>query len=789
MAKNLVIVESPAKAKTIEGYLGKDFTVKASMGHIRDLAKGNDAIDVHNNFLPHYIVSEGKEQVVQELKKLVKQSDIIWLATDEDREGEAIAWHLYEELNLSSKVTKRFVYHEVTKSAILKAIEKPREIDNNLVNAQQARRILDRLVGFELSPVLWRKVRPSLSAGRVQSVAVRLIVEREREIIDFSSSSAFKVSGIFLPEQDNAKSFTAELPKRLETQQQAESFLVSCKNANFTVHSIETKPGKKSPAPPFTTSTLQQEASRKLGLSIDRTMRIAQQLYEAGHITYMRTDSVNLSESAISLAMNEISNEYGNSYALARHYTNKSSNAQEAHEAIRPTDFHKHSIDSGKDEQRLYELIWKRAIASQMADAQLEKTTASILISTNNEFLVAMGEVIRFEGFLKVYTESHDDDQEQEDSKRLPAMNKGDILTNEYLQAIQRFQKPAPRYTEASLVKKLEELGIGRPSTYAPTISTIQKRDYVVKENRDGKKRDFTTLMLKENILSAEIKSENFGAEKSKLFPTDIGMVVNDFLVEHFGNIIDFNFTASVEEQFDEIARGECEWTSMLEGFYKPFHSEVEKALSGTSKRANTSRLLGIDPVSDLQVYATITRFGSAAQIGESGGDIPPKFASLKANQSISTITLEEALALFKLPRSLGLFEEMEIKVGIGKFGPYLVHNKVFTSIKPDDDPYTIELDRAIELIQIKRQDIASRLLKEFPSHPEIKVVNGRFGPYITIGKQNVKMPKGTDPLSVSIEQALQWGAEQEKPNKTTTTKGKKVVSKRSTAKKAIKKS
>lgn len=789
MAKNLVIVESPAKAKTIEGYLGKDFTVKASMGHIRDLAKGNDAIDVHNNFLPHYIVSEGKEQVVQELKKLVKQSDIIWLATDEDREGEAIAWHLYEELNLSNKVTKRFVYHEVTKNAILKAIEKPREIDNNLVNAQQARRILDRLVGFELSPVLWRKVRPSLSAGRVQSVAVRLIVEREREIIDFSSSSAFKVSGIFLPEQDNAKSFIAELPKRLETQQQAESFLVSCKNANFTVHSIETKPGKKSPAPPFTTSTLQQEASRKLGLSIDRTMRIAQQLYEAGHITYMRTDSVNLSESAISLAMNEISNEFGNSYALARHYTNKSSNAQEAHEAIRPTDFHKHSIDSGKDEQRLYELIWKRAIASQMADAQLEKTTASILISTNNEFLVAMGEVIRFEGFLKVYSESHDDDQEQEDSKRLPAMNKGDILTNEYLQAIQRFQKPAPRYTEASLVKKLEELGIGRPSTYAPTISTIQKRDYVVKENRDGKKRDFTTLMLKENILSAEIKSENFGAEKSKLFPTDIGMVVNDFLVEHFGNIIDFNFTASVEEQFDEIARGECEWTSMLEGFYKPFHSEVEKALSGTSKRANTSRLLGIDPVSDLQVYATITRFGSAAQIGESGGDIPPKFASLKANQSISTITLEEALALFKLPRSLGLFEEMEIKVGIGKFGPYLVHNKVFTSIKPDDDPYTIELDRAIELIQIKRQDIASRLLKEFPSHPEIKVVNGRFGPYITIGKQNVKMPKGTDPLSVSIEQALQWGAEQEKPNKTTTTKGKKVVSKRSTAKKAIKKS
>jgi DNA topoisomerase-1 len=789
MAKNLVIVESPAKAKTIEGYLGKDFTVKASMGHIRDLAKGNDAIDVHNNFLPHYIVSEGKEQVVQELKKLVKQSDIIWLATDEDREGEAIAWHLYQELNLSNKITKRFVYHEVTKNAILKAIEKPREIDNNLVNAQQARRILDRLVGFELSPVLWRKVRPSLSAGRVQSVAVRLIVEREREIVDFSSSSAFKISGLFLPEQDNAKSFIAELPKRLETQQQAESFLVSCKNANFTVHSIETKPGKKSPAPPFTTSTLQQEASRKLGLSIDRTMRIAQQLYEAGHITYMRTDSVNLSESAISLAMNEISNEFGNSYALARHYTNKSSNAQEAHEAIRPTDFHKHAIDSGKDEQRLYELIWKRAIASQMADAQLEKTTASILISTNNEFLVAMGEVIRFEGFLKVYTESHDDDQEQEDSKRLPAMNKGDILTNEYLQAIQRFQKPAPRYTEASLVKKLEELGIGRPSTYAPTISTIQKRDYVVKENRDGKKRDFTTLMLKENILSAEIKSENYGAEKSKLFPTDIGMVVNDFLVEHFGNIVDFNFTASVEEQFDEIARGECEWTSMLEGFYKPFHSEVEKALSGTSKRANTSRLLGVDPNSDLQVYATITRFGSAAQIGESGGDIPPKFASLKANQSISTITLEEALALFKLPRSLGLFEEMEIKVGIGKFGPYLVHNKVFTSIKPDDDPYTIELDRAIELIQIKRQDIASRLLKEFPSHPEIKVVNGRFGPYITIGKQNVKMPKGTDPLSVSIEQALQWGAEQEKPNKTTNAKGKKVVSKRSTAKKAIKKS
>jgi DNA topoisomerase-1 len=765
MAKNLVIVESPAKAKTIEGYLGKEFVVKASMGHIRDLEKGNDAIDIKAGFRPHYVVSEGKEKVVQELKKLVNTAETVYLATDEDREGEAIAWHLFEELGLHKKNTKRFVYHEVTKNAILKAIQSPRDIDYNLVNAQQARRVLDRLVGFELSPILWRKIKPALSAGRVQSVAVRLIVEREKEIDAFESSYNFRITGDFLNEPEAARAFMAELPRRIETAELAEAFLQSCKGAEYSVLGLETKPGKKSPAPPFTTSTLQQEASRKLGFAIDRTMRIAQQLYEAGHITYMRTDSVNLSEMALNLAQNEITSTYGPEYAVTRRYHTKSSNAQEAHEAIRPTDFAKKSLDLGRDEQRLYELIWKRAIASQMADAQIEKTIATIGISTNKETLQATGEIIRFEGFLKVYTESQDEDQDQEDNKRLPPLRTGQKVWCEQLIAAQKFAKPAARYTEASLVKKLEELGIGRPSTYAPTISTIQKREYVVKENRDGRQRSVLIFTLSGDILRKEEKTETYGAEKSKLFPTDIGIVVNDFLVKYFGNIVDYNFTASVEEEFDQIARGEKEWTNMLQSFYTPFHQDVEKILGEPGVKASTARLLGHDPATDLPVFATITRYGPAIQIGETGGNSPVRFASMQNGQSITSISLEEALALFRLPRILGEYQGMEVKVGQGKFGPYVLHNKEFTSLTAQDDPYSVTLERAIELIEAKKEAARNRIIREFSTHPDIKVLNGRYGPYIAVGKQNVKIPKGYIPQDLTAEQCLEF-AQQQAPAK-----------------------
>ncbi|NBO69277.1 MAG: type I DNA topoisomerase [Bacteroidetes bacterium] len=762
MAKHLVIVESPAKAKTIEGYLGKDYIVKASMGHIRDLAKGNDAIDVKHGFKPEYIISEGKEQVVSELKKLSKKVDTVWLATDEDREGEAIAWHLYDVLGLSANNSKRFVYHEVTKKAILKAIEQPREIDYDLVNAQQARRVLDRLVGFELSPILWRKVRPSLSAGRVQSVAVRLIVEREREIQEFNAQSSFKVTGTFIPEKEQLQ-FQAELSTKFDSAEEAEQFLLHCAKASYSVINVETKPGKKSPSPPFTTSTLQQEASRKLGFSIDRTMRLAQILYEAGHITYMRTDSVNLSDDSIALCSSAIERSFGKEYVQTRKYQNKSSNAQEAHEAIRPTDFSA-TPTIGKDEDRLYDLIRKRAIASQMADAKLEKTTATIEIKPSSPHsFIASGEVIKFDGFLAVYSESQDDDTEQEDDKRLPALQVGEDVTNLSIKAIQRFSKPSARYTEASLVKKLEELGIGRPSTYAPTISTIQKRNYVLKDTRDGKKREYLSFTLTNAEITKEILTENHGAEKSKLFPTDIGMIVNDFLVKNFGNIVDYHFTAHVEEQFDEIARGELQWNTMLQEFYTPFHSEVSKIMSGPQGKATSARELGTDPASGLTVYATLTRFGSAVQIGETGGEIPPKFASLKQHQSIATITIEEALDLFKLPRSLGLFEEKEVKVGIGRFGPYIVHNSVFTSLKVEDDPYTIELDLAIERIIQKREIQAARLIKSFPESSDITIVNGRFGPYVSYGKSNVKIPKGTDPASLTLEQCHELAKDQGK--------------------------
>ena len=678
MAKNLLIVESPAKAKTIEGYLGKDFTVKSSYGHIRDLVKSDDAIDVANNFKQNYEVPADKKQVVSELKKLAKEADMVWLASDEDREGEAISWHLFETLGLKDATTKRIVFHEITKPAILRAIETPRKIDYNLVNAQQARRVLDRLVGFELSPVLWKKVKPSLSAGRVQSVAVRLIVDREREINKFKSEAAFKIVAIFGKGKD---AFKAELPERFTKQEDAEKFLQDCLGADFDVKSLETRPAKRSPAAPFTTSTLQQEASRKLGYSVSRTMQVAQKLYEAGHITYMRTDSVNLSDTALNAAAAEIVSAYGDKYHQHRVYKTKSASAQEAHEAIRPTYFNKHSISSDSSEMRLYDLIWKRAIASQMSEAQFEKTTAKINISTRNEDLVANGEVMKFDGFLKVYLESSDDEEDNlqdGENAMLPPLTRGQRLALQEMSATERFSRPPARYTEASLVKKLEELGIGRPSTYAPTISTVQNRGYVVKEEREGKQRAFRVLTLKGDKITKEEKVENTGAERGKLFPTDIGAVVNDFLVQHFKDIVDFNFTASVEKQFDEIAQGLQEWTDMLHSFYTPFHKEVENTTQ-TANKATGERELGVHPESGKKISVRIGRFGPFVQVGENATEEEPEKPLIcqltRTGQSIETITIEEALELFKLPKKVGMFEDKDMTVAIGKFGPYIRHN------------------------------------------------------------------------------------------------------------------
>src|SRR4051812_38890762 len=649
MAKNLLIVESPAKAKTIEGYLGKDFTVKSSYGHIRDLVKSEDAIDVANNFAQKYEVPADKKQVVSELKKLAKEAEMVWLASDEDREGEAISWHLFETLDLKDASTKRFVFHEITKPAILKAIETPRKIDYNLVNAQQARRVLDRLVGFELSPVLWKKVKPSLSAGRVQSVAVRLIVDREREINKFKSEAAFKIVAIF---GTGRNAFKAELPERFSKQEDAEKFLQDCVEAIFDIKSLETRPAKRAPAAPFTTSTLQQEASRKLGYSVSRTMSVAQKLYESGHITYMRTDSVNLSDTALNAAQEEIVSAYGEKYHQQRKYKTKSAGAQEAHEAIRPTYFNQHTIEGDSGDKRLYELIWKRAIASQMSEAQFEKTTAKISILTRKEELVANGEVMRFDGFLKVYLESDDDEEDtQQDGENamLPPLTQDQLLELQEMLATERFSRPPARYTEASLVKKLEELGIGRPSTYAPTISTIQNRGYVVKEEREGKQRKFRVLTLKGNSVSKEDRTENTGAERNKLFPTDIGAVVNDFLVQHFKGIVDFHFTAGVEKQFDEIAQGLKEWTAMLHDFYKPFHKDVQSTIE-TADKATGERELGSHPENGQKVSVRIGRYGPFVQIGENNENDKPQYASLRTGQSIETISLEEALELFKLP-------------------------------------------------------------------------------------------------------------------------------------------
>ncbi|MGE0078495.1 MAG: type I DNA topoisomerase [Bacteroidales bacterium] len=753
MIENLVIVESPAKAKTIEKFLGKQFVVKSSFGHIRDLSKKKLGVDVEKNYKPEYIISDDKKKLVDELKKASAEAQVVWLASDEDREGEAIAWHLAEVLKLDLKKTKRIVFHEITKDAILHAIQNPRTIDNNLVNSQQARRILDRMVGFELSPILWKKVKPSLSAGRVQSVAVRLIVEKEREIIAFNSSSFFRVTGIFKGDVD----IKAELSSKLSDLKEASSFIEHCKSANFKVLDVTKKPTKKSPAPPFTTSTLQQEASRKFNFSVSQTMTIAQKLYESGFITYMRTDSVNLSSTAIDAAKQIISSEFGDKYHHSRQYKTKSKGAQEAHEAIRPTYFDKVKISGSAAEQKLYDLIWKRTIASQMSDAQLEKTTINIEISGSKYQFVAVGEVVVFDGFLKVYFESTDDDSEEGSKDLLPSVKVGQQLDPKEISANERFTQRPPRYTEASLVKKLEELGIGRPSTYAPTISTILARGYVLKEDRPGVERKYSSIILKNGKISQSEKTEITGAEKSKLFPSDIGMVVNDFLLEYFKEIISYNFTANVEKEFDEIAVGNLEWTKMIDQFYKPFHKLVDKTTK-ESDYTKGERVLGVDPVSGKPVSVRIGRFGPVVQLGENDTEnkIKPQFASLLKGQLIETITLEEALSLFKLPRNIGSYEDKEVVIGVGRFGPYVRHNSKFVSLKKDDNPLTIELERAIELIEEGRRKEREKVIKIFDEEVKVQVLNGRWGPYIASNGANYKIPKGTDAHSLLYEECLE---------------------------------
>lgn len=795
MAKNLLIVESPAKAKTIEGYLGGDFLVKSSYGHIRDLVKGDDAIDTANKFEQKYEVPADKKAVVSELKKLAKSAETVWLASDEDREGEAISWHLFETLGLHDDKTKRIVFHEITKPAILKAIANPRKIDYNLVHAQQARRVLDRLVGFELSPVLWRKVKPSLSAGRVQSVAVRLLVEREREYNRFQPEAAFKIVAVFYTGKGK-ESFKAELPHRFDTKEEAKQFLNDCLNASFSIASLEKKPAKRTPSAPFTTSTLQQEASRKLGFSVGRTMQVAQRLYEAGHITYMRTDSVNLSDTAIKAAEDEIRKAYGDRYHTMRKYKTKAAGAQEAHEAIRPTYFSAHSIDGDSSEKRLYELIWKRAIASQMSEAEFEKTLAKIKISSRQELLSASGEIMKFDGFLKVYMESSDEDSDDNitfdsdsDNSLLPPLEVGQPLTLKDITATERFSRPPARYTEASLVKKLEELGIGRPSTYAPTISTIQNRGYVVKEDRDGKSRNYTVLSLANNSISETIQTEMTGVERAKLFPTDIGVLVNDFLVEHFKGIVDFNFTASVEKEFDEIALGTKEWSTMLENFYRPFHEEVQDTLENAD-RASHERELGIDPQTGKPVSVRVGRFGPLVQIGTADDEEKPRFASLRKGQMIETITFEEAMELFKLPKKIGTFEDIEMTVAIGRFGPYIRHNAEFYSLPKDLDPLDVTQEQAIEIIKTKRQKDIEKIIRVFDENPEARIENGRWGPFVRFGKQNLKIPKDTDISTISYDDVLKWAEADPKAAKTAkasvkTTKTKSTVKKATATKKA----
>ncbi len=880
MSKNLVIVESPAKAKTIEGYLGKDFTVKSSFGHVRDLPKDGLAVDVTNGFKPSYEISPDKKKLVSELKSLAKSMDEVWLATDDDREGEAISWHLKEALGLRDN-TKRIVFREITKTAILNAIKSPRTIDVDLVNAQQARRVLDRLVGYELSPVLWRKIKggQSLSAGRVQSVALRLVVEREREVDSHASKSSFKVTAQFVV--DGSKVLNAEVPKNFQTAGGAEAFLNACIGAAYSIKNLETKPAKKSPAPPFTTSTLQQEASRKLGYSVDRTMRIAQNLYEAGKISYMRTDSINLSTEAVEKAVAEISSEFGDKYVQTRHFKNKNESAQEAHEAIRPTNFNDRNAGGDRDQKRLYELIWKRAIASQMADAQLERTTVTIGVGFTREGetserafiqgksdatgtpsasqgfpreLTAQGEVIKFDGFLKVYLESKDDEDDEDAKGMLPPLTIGQGLKLGVMRATEKFTRPQPRYAEASLVKKLEEMGIGRPSTYAPTISTIVNRGYVVKQDRPGTERKYIEYTLQRDTVSETSGTETYGSEKAKLFPTNTGMVVSDFLVEYFPDIVDYKFTASVEKEFDEIADGKMNWQNMLGGFYGDFHKNIEaiKGADGVAFQTG-ERLLGSDPKSGKPVSARLGKYGAYVQIGDPSEEEKPRYASLRDGQLIETISLDDAMNLFALPREAGFFEDQAMTIGIGKFGPYVKHDSKYVSLTRDDDPYTITearaieliqqkrvesiseslgefegtpvttgkgrfgpyvkhmdkyvslprnepmagitLDRAVELIQAKRQAEANKYIREFPERPEIKIVNGQYGPYLAVGKRNVRIPKETDAASLTLEDclALAGGDDagkapaKKKTTAKTTTKAaatKKPAAKKTTAKK-----
>ncbi len=760
MLKNLVIVESPAKAKTIEKFLGKGYKVLSSYGHIRDLKKKAFSIDIEKDFKPFYEIPADKHKVVTALKEEADNAETVWLASDEDREGEAIAWHLYEVLKLNPEHTKRIVFHEITKNAILNAIEHPRRIDLNLVDAQQARRVLDRIVGFELSPVLWKKVKPALSAGRVQSVAVRLIVEREREIQAFKAETAYRVTAVFsvLDTGGKPQEVKAELARRIKTKAEAQKLLEEWKNATFIIDDINTRPLKKSPAAPFTTSTLQQEAARKLGFAVARTMALAQRLYESGNITYMRTDSVNLSEYAIAGSKEAIIRMMGEQYVKTRRYTTKTKGAQEAHEAIRPTNMSKTGIEGTAQEKRLYDLIWKRTIASQMADAVVEKTTVSIgTKESKEEMFTATGEVIKFDGFLRVYRESIDDENEQGGNETilLPALVRGQPLQRIAITATQRFSLHPPRYTEASLVRKLEELGIGRPSTYAPTISTIQQREYVVNGDKTGKEYTYNVLSLEMDNITDEMRKEITGAEKGKLFPTDTGIVVNDFLYEYFPNIMDYNFTANVEKQFDEIAEGKKQWTDVLKTFYEGFHPIVVNTLTTKSERKAGERVLGKDPKTGKQVSVKIGRFGPIAQIGTVEDSDKPRFSQLKKDMSIETVTLEEVLDLFKLPRVLGERDGKSVVVGAGRFGPYVNYNGMYVSLPKDSDPLELTLDEANELITDKEQAEAKRHIKKFDEEPELEILNGRYGPYIAYKGSNYKIPKGIEPQGLSLKSCL----------------------------------
>ena len=744
MQKNLVIVESPAKAKTIEKFLGKDFKVMSSYGHIRDLKKRELSID-DRTLEPEYEIPEEKAKLVADLRSKADKAEKVWLASDEDREGEAISWHLCEVLGLDKQKTNRIVFHEITKPAILEAIEHPRHLNMSLVNAQQARRVLDRIVGFKLSPVLWRKVKPALSAGRVQSVAVRLIVEREREIQNFQSEVYYSVSGIFaITNADgSASEVKAQLASRFKTEGEVMAFLEKCKDATFTVESISKKPMKRTPAPPFTTSTLQQEAARKLGFSVSQTMMVAQRLYESGRITYMRTDSVNLSKLCLSASKNEIVNLYGDKYSKTRQYHTSAKGAQEAHEAIRPTYMDQVEIDGTAQEKRLYELIWKRTIASQMADAEIEKTTVNIQISNTNEMFVAQGEVVKFDGFIKVYRESSDDDEQQDEFGHiLPPMKKDQELTRREILATERFSAGPQRYTEASLVKKMEELGIGRPSTYAPTISTIQQRDYVQRGDKKGEERSYTLLQLKGKQVTQKTRKEIVGSEKGKLLPTDIGMVVNDFLMEHFKDIMDYNFTAKVEQDFDKIAEGGEMWTDMMKQFYNSFEPVVEETMNSRQQHKAGERLLGNDPKTGRPVFVKIGRFGPVVQIGSADDREKPLFAQLPKEQSMETITIDEAMELFKLPREIGEYEGKPVTIGAGRFGPYVLHDRQYTSIPKGTDPMGITLDDAILLIQEKRQQDSKKHMKFFLEDPKLEILNGRYGPYLTYDGKNYRLPK-----------------------------------------------